>query len=72
MFLQFLLGISAITPCAGSSWRRIVFPLVLHAVAVFTVGLMNVDTLYSRVVNGPNPSVIVRNYAGVELRFETN
>jgi len=28
---------------------------------------MNVDTLYSRIVNGSNPFVVVRNYAGVEL-----
>ena len=67
MFLQFLLGISCYHAMRREPWRRIVFPLVLAAVAVFTVGLMNVDTLYSRVVNGPNPSVIVRNYAGVEL-----
>ena len=67
MFLQFLLGISCYHAMRREPWRRIVFPLVLAAVAVFTVGLMNVDTLYSRVVNGPNPSVLVRNYAGVEL-----
>ena len=67
MFLQFLVGVSCYLAMRRAPWRRIVFPLVLAGVAVFTVGLMNIDTLYSRIVNGPNPSVVVRNYAGVEL-----
>ncbi|MEY2497389.1 MAG: hypothetical protein QOD12_945 [Verrucomicrobiota bacterium] len=67
MFLQFLAGISCYHALRREPWRRIVFPLFLAAIAVFTVGLMNIDTLSSRLANGPNPFVIVRNYAGGEL-----
>jgi hypothetical protein len=67
MFLQFLVGVCCYLAMRREPWRRIVFPLVLAAITASTVGLMNVDTLYSRIVNGPNPSVLVRNYAGVEL-----
>jgi len=67
MFLQFLVGVSCYFALRREPWRRTVFPLLLAVVAVFIVGLMNVDTLSSRLVNGPNPFVIVRNYAGVEL-----
>jgi len=48
-------------------------PTLLAAVAVFAVGLMNVRSLSSRLANGPNPFVIVRNYARCEaLRLETD
>lgn len=67
MFLQFLVGVSCYFAIRREPWRRILFPLILAGVAVFTVGLMNVDTISSRMVNGPNPLAIVRNYAGVEL-----
>jgi hypothetical protein len=67
MFLQFLAGAALISLFRRQGWRRIVFPIALGTIVVMTVLLMNVDTFYERIVSGPNPLAIVRNYSGLEI-----
>lgn len=67
MFMQ-LLGLAALCQSARpESRRRAIAPLVLLAITILSFCVMNMDTFYSRVVDGPNPSVVERNYAGLEF-----
>lgn len=67
IFLQFLVGVALYQAVVRRPWSHAFFTLGLAAVVVFTFFLMNIDTLYNRLANGPNPAAIDRNYAGVEL-----
>ncbi|MDP9004918.1 MAG: hypothetical protein M3N12_09040 [Verrucomicrobiota bacterium] len=67
MFLQFLVLVALYHLLRRQSLERILFPMGLAAVLLFTVGVMNADTLYHRFVYGSNGGAIARNYAGLEL-----
>jgi hypothetical protein len=67
MFFQFLLGTSLYHLVRREQWRRILLPLGLAGVLCLTFGVMNLDTFYYRIANGPNPAAVVRNFAGLEL-----
>ena len=67
LFVQFLFGAMAICILRRQSWLRIVFPVALMAVVAVTLLVMNIDTLYHRMVAGPNPLAVVRIYAGLEI-----
>ena len=67
MFGQLLMGTVLVSLLRRQGWRRIVFPIVLCLIVVLTLLVMNIDTLYERMVSGPNPLAVVRNYAGLEI-----
>ena len=67
IFLQFLLFASVICLLRREPWRRVMFPVFIAAVVLATCVLMNADTFYNRLVNGPNPEALVRDYSGLEV-----
>jgi len=67
IFLQFLAGVALYLAVVRRPWPQIAFPLGLAALVVFTFCVMNIDTLSYRMTSGPNPAVLERNFAGVEL-----
>lgn len=67
MFMQLLGGAFVYHLARRSARPRITAPLILLGVTVTTFLLMNVDTFVSRAVNGPNPTVVQRNYSGLEF-----
>jgi len=67
LFLQFLAIAAVVCLVRGRGWGPAVVPLLLIGVALATVVLMNVDTLYSRLTLGPNYLAVIRNYSGVEF-----
>jgi hypothetical protein len=67
MFFQFLVGAALFHLIRRQPWPRIFFPLILGGVLLFTLGVMNLDTLYYRAVHGPNPIAVTRTYAALEL-----
>jgi hypothetical protein len=67
MFCQLLMGAMLASILQRQNWRRIGFPVALCAIVALTVMAMNIDTFYERLVNGPNPLAVVRNYAGLEI-----
>jgi hypothetical protein len=67
MFLQLLVLAALVCLIRGRPRRQILFPLILTGVVMATFVVMNIDTFYYRIVNGPNPDAIVRNYTGLEV-----
>lgn len=67
MFMQLLAWAAVVQLLRRLPMRRIVAPLLLLTVTASTFLLMNVDTFWSRIVNGPNPRSVERNYAGLEF-----
>jgi phosphoglycerol transferase len=67
MFAQ-LLGLAAVYQLLRRGRRDMVLgPIVLLAALGGTFALMNADTFYSRIVNGPPGEVVARNYPGLEF-----
>ena len=67
MFMQFLAGACLYHVARGEDRRRALVPLMLIGVTVGTLLLANVDTFYSRIVDGPTQQVVQRNYHGLEF-----
>jgi hypothetical protein len=66
MFLQFLILAAFICLVRRAEWSRVLLPLFLAGILMATFALVNADTFYYRLINGPNPSAIVRSYEGLE------
>lgn len=66
MFMQLLFWAAFFSIARTRDWRRAMAPATLALVLVATVGLMNLDTMYSRIVDGPNVVATRRDYAGIE------
>ena len=66
MFLQFLVLASLVCLIRRKTWSRILFPLGIASVVLATCVVMNLDTFYNRLANGPNPESMVRDYAALE------
>lgn len=67
LFLQFLAIAALVCLVRGHGWRRAIVSLFLIGVALATLVLMNLDTLYSSLTLGPNNLAVIRNYSGVEF-----
>lgn len=67
MFLQFLVLTSLVCLIRRETWSRILFPLGIASVVLGTCVVMNLDTFYNGLANGPNPGSLVRNYAALEI-----
>jgi hypothetical protein len=67
MFFQFLVGTSLYHLVRKAGWPRILFPLGLAGVLCLTFLVMNLDTFYYQIANGPNPAAVQRSYADLEL-----
>jgi hypothetical protein len=66
MFAQFLGAATLICIIRRSGWRRIAAPVVLAAITGTTFLLMNADTFYYKMRNGPNPAAVVRSFDALE------
>ncbi|MFN2476110.1 MAG: hypothetical protein ABR526_07205 [Chthoniobacterales bacterium] len=66
LLLQLLCLVSLYHLVRRAKWREIALPLALAAVAMFAFLLMNFDTFYSRLVDGPNPGTVSRSYENLE------
>jgi phosphoglycerol transferase len=66
IFLQFLIGAAFVNLVRRNGWPRILFPFFLVAIVLAIFVLMNADTFYYSLANGPNPAVLLRDYAGIE------
>jgi hypothetical protein len=67
MFMQFLVLASVVCAIRRQSWSRILFPLGIASVVFATCVVMNLDTFYNGIANGPNSESLVRNYASLEV-----
>ena len=67
IFLQFLVFTSVILLIRREPWPRVLFPILIASVVLAVCVLMNVDTFYNRLVNGPNSVALIRNYAALEV-----
>lgn len=67
MFLQFLVLAALVCVLRRRPRAQVVFPLILVGVVGATFVLMNLDTLYYRLTNGPNALALIRTYSGLEL-----
>jgi hypothetical protein len=66
LFMQFLVLASVVCAIRRESWSRILFPVGIASVVFATCVVMNLDTFYNRIANGPNSESLVRNYAALE------
>lgn len=66
MFLQLLFWAAVFCILRWRDWRRTILPVSLIGVLLATLVLMNVDTLSSWFVNGPNAAAATRSLPDVE------
>jgi hypothetical protein len=67
LFMQFLVLASLVCAIRREHWRRILFPLGIASVVFATCVVMNLDTFYNQIANGPNSESLVRNYGALEI-----
>lgn len=67
MFLQLLFAGTACAVVRSREWKKALPAILITFVLVATFACMNVDTLYYRILHGPNPGVVERSYVDVEV-----
>lgn len=67
IFLQFLCGTAALSGIRWRHWRAAVPSALIGAVLLTTVVVMNLDTFFNRIMNGPNPAAVTADYRDVEF-----
>lgn len=67
IFCQFLLAAVVYQVWGRRQWKRAALPFSLVCLMAALFVLMNIDTFIYQFRSGPNPSVLVRIYAGLEL-----
>jgi hypothetical protein len=67
IFCQFLAAAVFYHGFVRHRWKRTLLPLLLIGIMAVLFVLMNADTFAYQWIHGPNPNVLVRNYAGLEL-----
>jgi hypothetical protein len=67
IFLQFLFWAAVFRLLRTGSWRAILLPTSIVAVVIGTLVLMNVDTIFSKIVSGHHPGTLHRFYSDLEL-----
>jgi phosphoglycerol transferase len=67
MFCQFLVIAALLCLIRRDGWGRVLFPLYLVGAIVVTVVIMNADTFYYSILNGPNPAAVHRDYLSLEM-----
>jgi phosphoglycerol transferase len=66
IFCQFLLIAALLCLIRRDGWVRVLFPLCLVGTVLVTFVIMNADTFYYSIVNGPNSAAVQRDYRALE------